>query len=208
MKKISITFDNYLAHWIIGSAQKNSATISVFLRDLLAQKMQEGPIVVNHINKAQQFVYNQTYRNEMGYIIFTAKLLEKLVLGHNEGEIWRNAAFAETNKTLEELKFNNKEQRLCVKLEHELFIWLKSEAARLKLKISILIRNVVENTFMQTNTAKEIELSAAQKLGIKHHIKSYNLLETLVKKTTEDATLVIEEARAKAKKTFNQLFPE
>lgn len=208
MKIINIKFNDYLANWIIGSAQKNRVTISAFIRDLLAEQMQEGPVVVKNINKAKQFAYNQTYRNEMGYIIFTAKLLEKLVLSQDQGEMLRDTAFEQANNLLEELNLNNKEQRFCIKLEHDLFTWLNSEAERLQLKFPTLIRNLIADRFMQTSTAKKIELSIAQKFAIKHQIKAYNLLETLVKKTTEDGASIIEEAQAKAQNIFSQIFLE
>jgi len=208
MKTISIRFNDYLANWIIGSAQKNRITISEFIRDLLYEKMQYGQVVIKHIPKYKQFAYNQNYRNEMGYIIFTAKLLEKFVLAQPQGEILRNTAFEETENLLAQLKLNGKYYRFCINLDHALFTWLDKEAARLQLKVSTLIRKLIENIFAQKNSTIGVQLSTIQKIAIEHQITACKLLETLVNKTVDDAANVIEEAQFRAKNVLIQLFPE
>ncbi len=211
MKIVSIIFDDYLANWIIGSAQKNKITISKFVRDLLYQKMQQGPVELNYNYTIKlSSGYNQIHRNEMGYIIFTAKLLEQLILATEEkGEILRNLAFEETENLLQQMNFNTKKQRLCVSIETMLFTWLSSESTRLQLKVIPLIRRLVESFFIQNNLMTDVqELSDLHKIAIKHQITACILLEKLVNQTVEDPKKIIDEVHLKTDNMLLKLFKE
>ena len=212
MRIISIKFDDCLANWSTSCAQKNRITISVFIRDLLYEKMQQGSVVLNYPKKPKQSsCYTQTGRSEMGYIIFTAKLLEKFVLATQEqGEILRNLAFEETENLLAQLRFNNKGQRFSIRLEDLLFIWLKNEAARLQLKLIPLIRKLIEISFTQSDSTIVIgiQLSPIQKIAIEHQIISCKLLEKLVNQTIDDGLNIVEEVRSKTNNILLKLFPK
>ena len=211
MKIVSITFDDYLANWIIGSAQKNKITISKFVRDLLYQKMQQGPVELNYKYTIKlSSGYNQIHRNEMGYIIFTAKLLEQLILATEEkGEILRNLAFEETENLLKQMNFNNKKQRLCVSIETMLFTWLTTEAIRLQLKVIPLIRRLVESFLIQNNLMTDVqELSDLHKIAIKNQITTCILLEKLVNQTVDDPKKIIDEVHLKTDNMLLKLFKE
>ena len=211
MKIISIIFDDYLVNWITGCAQKNKITVSKFIRDLLYEKMQQGSVVLNYnTNIKRSNGYSQIDRSKMGYIVFTAKLLEQFILATEErGEILRKLAFEETENLLNQMNFNNKRQRLCISIENILSTWLSSEAARLQLKVIPLIRRLIESTFMQNNLMTDFqELSNAQKNAIKHQIMACILLEKLVNQTVDDASKVIDEARSKTDNILLKLFPE
>ena len=211
MKIISIIFDDYLANWISGCAQKNKISISEFIRDLLYEDMQKGSVVLNYHKKIKKSCeFNQIHRSEMGYVIFTAKLLEKLVLTTEEqGQILRNLAFEETENLLNQMNFNNKRQRLCINLENTLSVWLSGEATRLQLKVIPLIRKLIENTFIQNNLTTDFqELSYAQKMIIKHQIIACKLLEKLVTQTIDDPVKIIEEVRCKTDDMLLKLFSE
>lgn len=210
MKIISIIFDDYLANWITGCAQKNKITVSKFIRDLLYEKMQQGPMEFNYNNIKRSNKYSQINRSEMGYIIFTAKLLEKFILANEEqGQILRNLAFEETENLLNQMNFNNKKQRICISIENILFTWLSSEATRLQLKVIPLIRWLIESSFMQNNLTTNVQsLSDPQKIAMKHQITSCKLLEKLVNQTVDDASKVIDEAWLKTDNMLLKLFPE
>lgn len=211
MKIISIVFDDYLVNWITGCAQKNKITVSKFIRDLLYEKMQQGSVIFNYnTNTKRSNGYSQIDRSKMGYIVFTAKLLEQFILATEEqGEILRNLAFEETENLLNQMNFNNQKQRLCISIENMLFTWLSSEAARLELKVISLIRRLIESSFMQNNLMIDFqELSDAQKIAIKHQITFCNLLETFVNQTVENASEVIDAARLKTDNILLKLFQE
>jgi hypothetical protein len=210
MKIISIIFDDYLANWITGCSQKNKITVSKFIRDLLYEKMQQGPVEFNYNNIKRSNKYSQINRSEMGYIIFTAKLLEKFILANEEqGQILRNLAFEETENLLNHMNFNNKKQRICISIENMLFTWLSSEATRLQLKVIPLIRWLIESSFMQNNLTTNVQsLSDPQKIAMKHQITSCKLLEKLVNQTVDDASKVIDEAWLKTDNMLLKLFPE
>lgn len=212
MKIISIILDPYLANCIVGGAQKYKITISEFVRNLLHEKMQEGFIVINNKNRFKETNrYSQINRSEVGYIIFTAKLLEKLVLTTEEqGEVLHKLAFEETQVLLEQMKFNSKKQRFCISLEETLFTWLTSEATRLQLKLVPLIRKLLDGVFIQNEVHNSIEtapLSTVQKISIKYQIMTYKLLEKLINQTVDDAGSLIKEAQAKAEDLLLQLDP-
>jgi len=201
MKTISIRFNDHIANWIMGNCQKNKITISEFIRDLLYSKMQHGQI--DHklkINK-QKYMQPQNYRTEMGYIIFAAKLIEGLVLATQEqGAELRNTAFQETEKLLEQLNLNNKEQRFCISLEGILFEWLSQESVRLQLKIVPLIRMLVKDAAIVDNYVIEQKLSRLQKVAIEHQLIACKLLEEMIKHIGDNnADNIIEEARSKTK---------
>ena len=173
MKSISIRFNNDLANWITDCAKKAQISISEFIRNLLYEKMQQGSITLSHIKNTKIGVINKNSKSKMGYIIFTAKLLEKFVLTIQEqGETLRNIAFEETENLLNQLNFNDKGQRFCIRLEDPLFKWLSNEAARLQLKIITLMRGVIENVSMQSNSIVDVELSDPnlQKMAMEHQI--------------------------------------
>lgn len=211
MKSISIRFNHDLANWITDCAKKAQISISEFIRNLLYEKIQQGSITLSHIKNTRIGVINKNSKSKMGYIIFTAKLLEKFVLTIQEqGETLRNIAFEETENLLNQLNFNDKGQRFCIRLEDPLFIWLSNEAARLQLKIITLMRVVIENASMQSNSIVDVELSDPnlQKMAMEHQINACKLLEKLVHKTIDDAPIVIEEIRFKTENVLLKLFPE
>ena len=214
MKTISIRFDDYLANWITSSAQKNRITISQAIRDVLYEKMQHGQIIIDHIkiNKTKPFIPSQHYRSEIGYIIFTAKLLEEFVLATNEhGSELKNVAFQVTENMLEQLHLNNnknKEQQFCVNIEPELYNWLSQEAIRLQVRIIPLIRKIIEEMALKELNVTNSQLHSTQRVGIEHQIIACKLLEILVNKTVDDATNIIEDARSKTKNVLLKLFPE
>lgn len=174
MKIISIILNDNLSNWILGCAQKNKITISEFVRNLLYEKMQQGAIVINHKNRFKQNNNAvQINRSEIKYTIFTAKLLERLVLATEEqGEILYNLALEETKVLLEQINFNSKKQRFCISLGEILFEWLATEATRLQFKIVPLIRKLLEDVFIQNQINEAIELpqilSTAQKISIRY----------------------------------------
>ena len=209
MKIISIVFDNCLANWILSCAQKNKVSISEFIRDLLYERMHQGPVILNHHKKFKQSNRSsQIQRSEMGYIIFTAKLLEKLVLVTKEqGEILCNLAFEETENLLNQMNFDNKKQRLCINLEEPLLIWLNSEAARLQVKVIPLIRKLIESISIQNNLITDgPELPYAQKIAIRSQITACKLLEKLVVQTIDGGAKILEEVRAKTDLLLAKLF--
>lgn len=211
MKIVSILLDNYLANWILGCAQKNKITISEFVRNLLYEKMKQGPIVINHQNRFKQNNNEvQINRSEIKYTIFTAKLLERLVLATEEqGEILYNLALEETKVLLEQINFNSKKQRFCISLEEILFEWLAVEATRLQFKIVPLIRKLLEDVFMQNQINEAIELpqilSTAQKISIRYQIMTYTLLEKLINLTVDGAQSVIKDAQTIAENLLLKL---
>jgi predicted DNA-binding ribbon-helix-helix protein len=211
MKTISIRFNDHLANWIMGNCQKNKITISEFIRDLLYEKMQQGSITLGDTKSTRTGAINKNSKSRMGYIVFTAKLIEKLVLTTQpQGEILRNIAFEETENLLDQLHVNGKGQRFCIRLEEPLFIWLNSEATRLQLKIIPLVRKVIKNVFIQSNSTVDAELSNPdlQKIAMEHQITACKLLEKLIHKTMDDAQIIIEEVRFKTENLLSKLFPE
>lgn len=206
MKIVSIKFDDYLANWITNCAIKNNITVSEFIRDLLYEKMQQGALIFSYNKKAQQRHASQISRSEMGYIIFTAKLLEKFVLANQEqGEILRNLAFEETESLLNQLNLGSKGQRFSIRLETLLFAWLKNEANRLQLKLIPLIRKIIEVAFSQSEANIDTKLSSIQKTAITHQIRSCKLLEKLIHQTIEDPANLIAEIRSKTENTLAKM---
>ena len=76
------------------------------------------------------------------------------------------------------------------------------------MKHSTLIRRLIENIFIQKNSTIGVQLSAIQKIAVKHQITACKLLETLVNQTVDDAASIIEEAQFRAKNVLLQLFSE
>ena len=203
MKIISIILDQHLSTWILGGAQKNQVTISEFVRNLLYEKMQQGPIVIHYKNKFQPSnSCAQIHCDPIKYTIFTAKLLERLILATEEqGEIFYKSALEETQTLLEQLNFNSKKIRFCISLEEMLFTWLATEATRLQLKIVPLIRRLLEDIFVENQNHELTELpqiSNSQKISIKYQIMTYLLLEKLVNQTVDGAETIIQDAKTKA----------
>lgn len=197
MKTISIRFNDHLANWIMGNCQKNSITISEFIRDLLYAKMQHGQIG-NNLHIKPKYTQPQKNRTEMGYIIFAAKLIEGLVLATQEqGVELRTAAFQETENLLEQLNLNNKEQRFCINLEKILFEWLSQESLRLQLKIVPLIRMLVKDAAIADDDVIELKLSKLQKVAMEHQLTTCKLLEELIKRIATNADNIIADARSK-----------
>lgn len=210
MKTISIRFNNDLANWIVGNSQKNRITISQFIRDILYNSIKSTKIIISH-SLYKKFVLNPHYRNEMGYIIFTAKLLEGFVLGTQEqGEELHATAFKMTKELLEQLNINNKthEQQFCINLEPELYNSLHQEAVRLRVKTIPLIRKIIEEEAFKELSVGEQPLHVVQQLGIKHQLMACKLLEALISQTIENGEAIIEEARLKANSILLKLFTE
>ena len=97
-----------------------------------------------------------------------------------------------------------------IRLEEQLFTWLNNEASRLQLKIVPLIRRLIEDSFIQSNSIIEHEFTdlRLQKLATQHQINACKLLEKLVYKSIENAPAVIEEIRIKTEAILLKLFPE
>lgn len=206
MKIISIKLDNYLANWIANNAQKNNVTISELIRDLLYEKMRQGSIVINGTPKLKKNNFVQPNRMEVGYIIFTAKLLEKFIVSTEEqGEILRDLAFAEAEHLLAQLHLDGKGQRFSIRLEEELFTWLNNEANRLHLKLVPMIRKLIEITFEQDNFVVKPAMSDLQKTAMKYQIISCKLLEKLVYELVEDAEEFIRGAQASSETALSKL---
>lgn len=210
MKIISIRINHYLANWINSCTQKNMITISEFIRDLLHENITKGIADLANVRKVKLTANYQPSRREMGYIIFTAKLLEKLVLAiQKQGEILRNIAFEETENLLEQLNLNNyQEQRFCISLEDSLFELLQQEACKLKLKVIPLIRKLVEASYIKNNINANSSLSELQKIAIKHQIMACKLLEKLTNQHINNSDEIIEEVKLKTNKVLLQLCPE
>lgn len=210
MKMISIRFDDYVANWITSSAQKNRITISQAIKDVLYEKMQQGQVINPiKIDKTKQLVPSQHYRSEIGYIIFTAKLLEGLVLASNEdGAELISVAFAATKNMLEQLHLNNNKEQFCINLEPELYNWLSQEASRLQMRVTPLIRKIIEEISVTELTVGNCKLNLAQKVGIEHQLIACKLLEILVNKTVDDAIDIIEAARCKTRQMLSKLCGE
>ena len=207
MKTISIRFDDYVANWITSSAQQNRITISGVIKDILYEKMQQGQVINPiKIDKTKQLVASQHYRSEIGYIIFTAKLLEGLVLASNEdGAELISVAFAATKNMLEQLHLNNNKEQFCINLEPELYNWLSEEASRLQMRIIPLIRKIIEEMALTGLNVSNSQLNAAQKAGIEHQLIACKLLEILINNTIDDAVDIIEAARCNTRKMLLKL---
>ena len=158
--------------------------------------MRQGIIVINDSKKLKKSNSVQPNRMEVGYIIFTAKLLERFIIATEEqGEILRDLAFAETEHLLAQLHLDGKGQRFSIRLEEQLFIWLNNEANRLNLKLVPLIRKLIEITFEQNNYTVDLGVSSLQKTAIKYQIIGCKLLEKLVNELVEDPAELIKEAQ-------------
>lgn len=209
MKTISIRFNDHLANWIMGNCQKNSITISEFIRDLLYTKMQHGQIGNKLKINQQKDLQPNKHRAEMGYTIFAAKLIEGFVLATQEqGVELRTVAFNETEKLLAELKLNNnknKEQRFCFNLDEPLDLWLIQEGSRLQIVASQLIRNVIEAAYLEDYLATESQRIELQKVSTQHQIIACKLLEALINHTQSGGETIIEEARNKSKEILLKL---
>lgn len=208
MKAISIRFDDYLANWITGTAQQNRLSISAVIKDLLYEKMQDGQIIkLVTMNKASQLAVRQHYRSELGYIIFTAKLLEGLVLASNEqGAELISVAFAAAKNMLEELQLNQHKGQFCINLEPELYNWLSQEASRLQIRVTPLIRKIVAEIAVTELKIDNYQLNAAQKIGIEHQLLACKLLEILINNKIDGAAAIIEEARNKTRQMLAKLY--
>lgn len=209
MKTVSIKCDNYLINCITGIAQQNKISISAVVRDILYNKMETGQLVkLIRVNKTMQ-CSRQNYRSELGYIIFTAKLLEALVLAsYEQGEELIKAAFASTKDILEQLQVNNHKGQFCINLEPQLYDWLSQEANRLKIRVTPLIRKIIEEMAVTELKVSNYALNVAQKAGIEHQLLACKLLEVLISKTIADGVEFIEEARSKTRKLLSKLFGE
>lgn len=200
MKTISIRFNDHLANWITGNCQKDRITISEFIRDLLHGKMKHGQVDISafKINRTCKHTGSQNYRTELGYIIFTAKLLENFILATQEqGDELRNTAFAEAKDLLSQLNLSNKnkEQRFCFTVEELIYSWLVSEASRLQLVPSQLIRAMVEDVYLDEQMIMNHQVSELQKNSMEHQIITCKLLELLISRTISDGGEIVEKAR-------------
>ena len=84
-----------------------------------------------------------------------------------------------------------------------IFSWITSEANRLQLKALSLIRQLLENEFMQNHINEHIELSqlsSNQKISIKHQIMTCKLLEKFIYQTVEDPKTLIKDAQIATEK--------
>jgi len=209
MKIISIRINNYLATWINNCTQQHKISVSEFIRDIVYEYTQNSLIDLANIRKLKSTAIVPTNRREMGYIIFTAKLLEKFVLATQEqGEILRNVAFAETQELLTELNLNNEqEQRLCISLEDHFFAKIQQEASRSQLKVIPFIRKLIIITYLKQYQPTKTEFCKLQKIAIKHQITACKLLEKLVNQHVNNADEVIKEVQLKTNNLLLQLFP-
>jgi len=179
----------------------------------LYEKIQQGHLEFNRIKPHQNLCTTKNYRSEMGYIIFTAKLLEQFVIDTLEnGEEIRNQAFQETNALLTELNLDNqknKDQQLCISLDQQLYSWLSSEAIRLKVRVAPLIRNVIENAFESSLTQPENTTpSLAQNFSMEQQLTTCELLKQLVRENVEDAETMIETVFIITNEILSKICPE
>lgn len=211
MKTISIRFNDHLANWITGNCQKDRITISEFIRDLLYGKMKHGQVDINvfKINRTSKHRGSQNYRTELGYIIFTAKLLENFILATQEqGDELRNVAFAEAKDLLSQFNLSNKnkEQRFCFTVEEIIYSWLASEASRLQVLPSQLIRAIVEDVYLEDRIVVNHQVSELQKNSMEHQIMTCKLLELLISRTISNGGDIVEKARYNANDTISKLY--
>jgi len=207
MKTISIRFDAYVANWITSIAQRNRVTISAVIKDMLYEKMANGEVIkLVKINKAVQEAPRQNYRSELGYIIFTAKLLEGLILASNEqGAELINVAFAASKNMLEQLPLNNHKGQFCINMEPELYNWLSQEANRLKIRVTPLIRRIIAEMAATELQVSNYQVNLVQRAGIEQQLLACKLLEILINKTIDNAAELIEEARSKTRNMLAKL---
>lgn len=210
MKTISIRFDAYVANWITSIAQRNRVTISAVIKDMLYEKMANGEVInLVKINKAVQEAPRQNYRSELGYIIFTAKLLEGLVLASNEqGAELINVAFAASKNMLEQLQLNNHKGQFCINMEPELYNCLSQEASRLKIRVTPLIRRIIAEMAATELQVSNYQVNLVQRAGIEQQLLACKLLEILINKTIDNAAELIEEARSKTRNILAKLCGE
>ena len=177
MKTVTVRFDPYLFDWIVSCSKQNRISISEFIRKLLYEKMAQGSIEAKlfKINRSKSCLLPYNYHHELGYIIFSAKLIEKFVLiTQEQGEELRNSAFVEAKDLLNQLNINskNKEQRFCFNLEEPMYLWLSNESSRLQVVSSYLVRNIIEDFYLQEHTNTDRKLSELQKNSIEHQINT------------------------------------
>lgn len=211
MKTVTVRFDDYLVNWIANCAQRNRISISEFIRNLLYEKMTQGQIETHafKINKAKTYPLPPNYHNELGYIIFAAKLIEKFVLTTQEqGEELRNTAFQEAKDSLSQLNINNKnkEQRFCFTLEEPIYLWLSNESSRLQVVPSHLIRTIIEDLYLKEYMVADHQISELQKNSMEHQIITCKLLEVLISQTISSGEEIIAQARYSAKDTIAKLY--
>ncbi|MGI9214297.1 MAG: hypothetical protein ACR2HS_01120 [Gammaproteobacteria bacterium] len=211
MRTVTDRFDDYLVNWIISCAQRNRISISEFIRNLLYKKMIQVQIETHifKINKAKKQPVSPNYHNELGYIIFAAKLIEKFVLTTQEqGEELRNAAFQEAKDSLSQLNLNNKnkEQRFCFNLEEPIYLWLSNESSRLQVVTSHLIRSIIEDIYLEEHMIVDHQVSELQKNSMEHQIIACKLLEILVSHTVSGGEDIVAQARYSAKETIAKLY--
>ena len=211
MKTVTVRFDDYLVNWIVSCAQRNRISISAFIRNLLYKKMIQGQIETHifKINKTKKHLLSPNYHNELGYIIFAAKLIEKFVLTTQEqGEELRNAAFQEAKDSLSQLNLNNKnkEQRFCFTLEEAIYLWLSNESFRLQVVPSHLIRSIIEDIYLEEHMVVDHQVSELQKNSMEHQIITCKLLEVLVSHTVSGGEDIVAQARYRAKEAIAKLY--
>ena len=211
MRTISVRFDDYLANWIVNCAQQSRVSISEFTRNLLYAKMAKGQFDILSLktNRANKQPLSSNYKTELGYIIFTAKLIEKFILTSQEqGEALRNTAFEEAKESLSQLNINNKnkEQKFCFNLEEEIYTWLVNESSRLQIVSSYLIRIIIENAYLEDQETINYQVSELNKNSMENQIIACKLLEALISHTISDGDDIIEQARYNAKETVSKLY--
>lgn len=210
MKKINIRFNNYLVNWILSNSQQNNVSISEFVRGIIDQRMANnislGSDLKNYRNKSTTIKDHS--RTEIGYIIFTAKLLENYILStQSQGEELRKLAFDETEFLLLDLKLNktqNNNQQVCISLEEVSYTWLEQEAYKLNLKVVTLLRRIIEEKSSKDPATINLPIEL-QKISIKYLLIISNLLEKLINITVEDSENMIKQAHDKAKTIISNL---
>ncbi len=209
MKKINIRFNNYLVNWILSNSQQNNISISEFVRGIIDQKMANnislGSDFKNYPNKST--IIKEHSRTEIGYIIFTAKLLENYILStQSQGEELRKLAFEETESLLFDLKLNktNNNQQICISLKEGSYTWLEQEGYKLNLKVVTLVRRIIEERSSKDPVVTNLPIEL-QKISIKYLLIISNLLEKLIHINVEDSENMIKQAHYKAKTIISSL---
>ena len=209
MKKVTVRFNGYLVNWILSNSQQNNISISEFVRGIIEQKMENtrlGLNFKNYRNKSTRI--NPHCRTEIGYIIFTAKLLENFILStQKKGAELRKLAFEEAESLLGDLKLNktnNKERQVCISLGDRNYAWLEQEACKLNLKVITLLRRIIEEKSSKDPAATNLSIEL-QKVTMKYLLIISSLLEKLIHITAEDSKNIVQQAHHKAKKIISNL---
>ncbi len=102
-------------------------------------------------------------------------------------------------------KTNNKTQQFCISLEERIYSWLEQEACKLNLKVTSLIRRIIEERSSKDPAATNLSIEL-QKVAMKYLLIISSLLEKLIQTTTvEDSENIVQQAHDKARTIISSL---